>query len=193
MNQAFPLHFELLTPENAPEASRPVLAQVKAAWGFAPNLIRLFANSPATLQGIWGILGAFDQSSFSPAERQAVLLAASIENDCHYCTAAHTTMGARAGLSKDQLDAIRDDATVADAKLEALRRFTKILVNKRGYATEAEVNAFLGAGYTPEQVLEVVLGIAAKTLTNYTNHLVGTPLDDAFKANAFTPRERVSA
>ena len=97
-------------------------------------------------------------------------------------------MGARAGLTKDQLDAIRGDQAVANEKLEALRRFTKTLVAKRGYATESEVKAFLDAGYKPEQVLEVVLGIAAKTLTNYSNHLVGTPLDDAFKANAFTPR-----
>jgi uncharacterized peroxidase-related enzyme len=193
MSHAFPLHFDLPTAETAPEASRPLLAEVKATWGFAPNLIRLFANSPATLQGIWGILGAFDKSSFTPAERQAVLLAASIENDCHYCTAAHTTMGARAGLTKDQLDAIRAEQAVADPKLEALRHFTKLLVANRGYATESEVNAFLAAGYKPEQVLEVVLGIAAKTLTNYTNHLTGTPLDDAFKANAFTPRERASA
>lgn len=190
---AFPIHFDLPTADTAPEASRPVLAQVQKAWGFTPNLIRLFSNSPAALRGVWGILGAFEQASLSPAERQTVLLAASIENDCHYCTAAHTTMGAGAGLTRPQLDAIREQRTVDDRKLEALRVFTRSLVAQRGYASEAEVQAFLAAGFLPEQVLEVVLGIAAKTLTNYTNHLAGTPLDEAFKANAYTPKGQHAA
>lgn len=185
---AFPIHFDLPTQDTAPEASKPLLAAVKGAWGFTPNLIRLFANSPAALKGVWGVLGAFDETAFTPAERQVVLLTASIANDCHYCTAAHTTMGQGAGLTKAQLDAIRDDQPLADAKLEALRRFTKLLVVQRGYASEGEVKAFLAAGFEQEQVLEVVLGIAAKTLTNYTNHLAGTPLDEAFKANAYTPK-----
>lgn len=189
---AFPLQFSLPTMETAPEASRPLLADVEKSWGFVPNLVRVFANSPATLQGIWSLLGAMENTSFSPAERQIVLLSASVENDCHYCTAAHTTMGAGTGLSKEQLDAVRGDRSIADARLEALRHFTKLLVAQRGYANQSEVKAFLDAGYRKEQVLEVVLGIAAKTLTNYTNHLAGTPLDEAFKANAFSPRSKAT-
>lgn len=182
------LNFPLPTPDTAPAAARPILDQVQKAWGFTPNLIRLFSNSPAALQGIWGVLGAFEQTRFSPAERQVVLLSASIENDCHYCAAAHTTMGQGAGLSRDQLDAIRNQSSLDDARLEALRRFTTAVVARRGFVESSEVEAFLGAGFAPEQVLEVVLGVAAKTLTNYVNHLAETPLDDAFKANAYAPR-----
>ncbi len=190
MTTVFPLHFNLPTQDTAPEASKPLLAAVKGAWGFTPNLIRLFSNSPAALKGVWALLGAFEETTLTPAERQVVLLTASIANDCHYCTAAHTTMGLGAGLTKPQLDAIRDDRPIDDARLEALRRFTRLLVQQRGYASEGEIQAFLVAGFEKTQVLEVVLGIAAKTLTNYTNHLAGTPLDDAFKANAYTPKAK---
>ncbi|WP_293370656.1 carboxymuconolactone decarboxylase family protein [Nevskia sp.] len=187
------LHFPLPTAESAPEASRATLAAVEKAWGFAPNLMRTFANSPAVVQGAWGLLNAFEQSSFSPAERQLVMIAASVENACGYCAAGHSLMGRGAGLSETQVAALRAGEPLNNARLEALRSFTVTVVAKRGYASDEDLQRFLAHGYTPTQVLEVVLGVAAKTLTNYVDHIASVPLDDAFKTAAWSPADRKAA
>lgn len=178
---------------NAPEASKANLAAVTRAWGFAPNLIRTFANSPAVLEGAWGLLTAYGKTGFSPAEQQLLALAVSVENECSYCSAAHTLMGKGAGLDAATLDAARAGQPVPDAKREALRRFAVAVVSHRGAVPEAELNAFFAAGYSKEAALEVVLGVATKTLMNYTDRLVHTPLDDAFKAVAWQPSMKKAA
>ena len=85
--------------------------------------------------------------------------------------------------------AVRDERPIPDARLEALRRFAETVVDKRGWATEDDVQAFLAAGFGRQQVLEVILGVAFKTISNYANHLVDTPLDDAFAGQAWTTQK----
>jgi alkylhydroperoxidase family enzyme len=115
-----------------------------------------------------------------------VLLAASRENGCRYCVAVHSTVGDMQTDPSYVIGAIRDEAPINDPKLEALRQLTRALVRGRGHA-EAEIARFVEAGYEPSQVLEVVNGVALATLSNYTNHLVETPLDEAFAERAWTP------
>lgn len=182
-----------VTDSSAPEASRNTLNAVKSAWGFAPNLIRTFANSPAVIEGAWALLTAFGKTRFSPAEQQLISLTVSVENECRYCAAAHTLMGKGAGLSVQTLAAARGARPLEDAKHEALRRFTVAVVQHRGAVPQPEVDAFLAAGYDREAMLEVVLGVATKTLMNYTDRLVQVPLDDAFKATAWQPELKQAA
>lgn len=178
--------FDIHTPETAPEASRPILEGAQKALGFVPNLYGTFAGAPALLQAYTQVGQLFDQTSFTPTERQVVLLATSFVNGCDYCMAAHSTIAAMQKLPADVVQALRDGEPIADPKLEALRRFTVQLVEKRGWADDADVDAFLAAGYTKEQVLEVVLGVGMKTLSNFTNHLGATPLDAAFQPQAWS-------
>jgi alkylhydroperoxidase family enzyme len=77
-------------------------------------------------------------------------------------------------------EAIRDGQRVPDARLAALHDFTRTMVAKRGLPGTADVNAFLVAGYSERQILEIVLAIAVKTLSNYANHLFHTPVDGVF-------------
>jgi len=51
------------------------------------------------------------------------------------------------------------------------------------------IAAFQEAGYDAQQVLEVVLGVGMKTLSNYTNHIAGTELDAAFQHRAWRASE----
>lgn len=182
-----------VTDTTAPESSRATLAAVQKAWGFSPNLMRTFANRPAVLEGAWSLLTAFGKTRFTPAEQQLISLTVSVENECRYCAAAHTLMGKGAGLSPDTLDATRRAQPVSDVRLEALRRFTVSVVRHRGAVPAAEVEAFLAAGYDREAVLEVVLGVATKTLMNYTDRLVEVPLDDAFRGTAWQPSLKAQA
>ena len=83
--------------------------------------------------------------------------------------------------------AIRNDEPIADSRLEALRKFTTAVVDTRGWVSDADIDAFLAAGFSKAQILDVILGISFKTLSNYTNHIADTPLDDAFAAEAWAP------
>lgn len=181
------LSFPVQHQDTAPQASRATLLAVEKAWGFAPNLIRTFANSPAVLEGAWALLTAFSKTSFTPAEQQLIALAISVENECSYCAAAHSLMGKGAGLSDATLAAARAGKEVGEPRHEALRRFATVVTATRGNPDSKDVEAFLAAGYDQTAILEVILGIATKTLMNYTDHIANVPLDDAFKATAWQP------
>ncbi len=187
------LSYPIQTNETAPEASRATLAAVEKAWGFAPNLIRTFANSPAVLDGAWALLTAFGKTRFTAAEQQLISLAISVENDCGYCAAAHSLMGKGAGLSASELDAARAGQPLLTPRHEALRRFATVVTATRGNPGAEEINAFLAAGFDPTAILEVILGVATKTLMNYTDHIAHVTLDDAFKATAWKAELKAAA
>lgn len=153
-------------------------------FGFVPNLIRELAAAPAAIKAYVTLNGLLDETSLSPVERQLVLATASAENGCMYCVAAHTAGLKMAGFAADQIEAARERRSLADRKLEALRIFTATVVNKRGWIDDADLDAFLQAGYTREQVLEVLVGVTTKTLSNYANHIAQTPLDKELQAFA---------
>ncbi len=179
--------FSVHNQETAPEASRSSLAAAQGKFGFVPNLIGMLAESPAAAAGYLGIGEAFDTTSFSPAERQVVLLSVSYENQCDYCMAAHSVVAGMSRVPADVVEALRAGTTLPDARLDALSRFTRAVTSARGRLAEGQVEAFLSAGFTRAQVLEVVLGVAMKTLSNYANHMAQTPLDGAFASARWTP------
>ena len=180
------MNYTVHTPETAPEAARETLAGAKKAYGFLPNLLAVMAEAPALVKAYVTLSRIFEETSLTPSERQTVLLTVSYENDCDYCVAAHSVIAGMQKVPEETVQAIRDGQPIADRKLEAIRRFTAAVVNTRGWPTDADTRAFLGAGYTQSQVLEVVLGVGIKTLSNYTNHIAGTPLDVAFAKAAWS-------
>ena len=177
-------HFPLHTKDSAPEDSKGVLVAMHNKFGFDLNLFAKLATSSKALKAYTGVNEIFARSSFSPLEQQVILLAVSNYNGCNYCVAAHTTGALMNGLEEDVIRAAASGSVIENEKLEALRAFTHKMVDKRGWLEEGELDAFLAAGYTPQNALEVVTGIAMKTLSNYANHLMETPLDEPFKANA---------
>jgi uncharacterized peroxidase-related enzyme len=168
----------ILTLEDAPQAVRGALEAVRAKYGFLPNLIAGLANAPAAMEGYLTLAGIFAKSSLTPAEQQIVALSVSVENVCQYCVSAHSLL-ASAVLDQASIRALRESTPLPDPKHEALARFTRAIVAKRGWAQE-ELVAFEQAGYQRQQALEVVLGVSFKTLSNYANHLLDTPVDLAF-------------
>ena len=174
------MNYTIHNLNTAPEAAKEILAGAKKAYGFVPNLLGTMAEAPALVKAYTTLSRIFEETSFSAAERQVVLLTVSYENGCGYCVAAHSVIAAMQKVLDDVVGAIREGEPIADPRLEALRRFTAAVVTSRGWPTEGDTKAFLAAGYGKRQVLEVVLGIGLKTLSNYTNHIAETPLDGAF-------------
>ncbi|MGD9902763.1 MAG: carboxymuconolactone decarboxylase family protein [Vicinamibacterales bacterium] len=181
----FPVH----TISTAAPAAQETLTGAEKAFGFVPNLLGTMAEAPALLKGYLALSRLFDESSLTPTERQLVLLTVSYENGCAYCMAAHTVIAGMQKVPATVLEALRAGQPLTDARLEALRQFTTAVVASRGWPGEGALATFTAAGYGAQQVLEVVLGVGIKTMSNYTNHLAGTPLDTAFGGAAW---ERVA-
>jgi uncharacterized peroxidase-related enzyme len=182
--------FEIHTIETAPENSKELLEGAQKQLGFIPNLYGIMAEAPAALKAYNGLSQNFDTSSFNTTEKQIVLLATSYVNKCHYCMAVHSTVAQMQKLDGNIIEALRTGEAIADSKLEALRNFTQSVVEKRGWIEEQDVEAFINAGYSKAQLLEIIVGVAQKTLSNYINHVVQTPLDEAFQPNKW---EKVKA
>ena len=178
-------HFKLHTIETAPEGSKKLLGEVKNQMEFIPNLYAVMAESPQVIKAYAEMGKIFGQTSFSQVEKNLIWLAVSHTNSCHYCTAIHSMVAKMYGVSENIIEALRTNMPISDLKLQALREFTVNMVDKRGWATEQEVNDFLSAGYTRAQILELTVGIAQKTISNYVNHVAGTPLDEAVKPFAW--------
>lgn len=177
------------TIDTAPAASREGLEGARRAFGFVPNLLGVLAASPAALGAYLSVSEAFSASAFTEIERQVVLLSVSAEHECQYCMAAHSAVATSAKMPRDVLDALRSGEPIPDARLEALRRTTRTLVTSRGRLRDDELAAFLAAGFTTAQLLDVIAGIAQKTISNYTNHIAETPLDRPFETFAWTPTD----
>lgn len=172
----FPVH----TLATAPAAARPSLQAAQEKFGFVPNLIGILSEAPPAAAAYLALSQHFEATSLSPVERQVVLLSVSFDNRCDYCMAAHTVVAEMSGVPEGVIEALRTGAEVPDRRLGALAAFTRSLVRRRAEVEPEEVDRFLAAGFTRAQVLEVVLGVAMKTLSNYSNHLARTPLDAAF-------------
>jgi len=181
------------TLNSAPTAAKPLMEGAQKKFGMVPNLLGVLANAPAVLEGYLTLSGIFDKTSFRPLERQVVLMTSNFTNNCDYCMAAHTTIADMQNLDRSVIDAIRDDTPIADDKLEALRLLTADVVASRGYPKAATIEAFISAGYKPEQVLEIIMGVALKVMSNYTNHVAETPVDAAFSANSWRKKGKSAA
>ncbi len=161
---------------------KEVLDDALAAVGFIPNMYQNMVNKPAVLDTyLYGYKLFREEGDFTPPEQEVVFLAISHENECEYCVTAHSMLAAKkSGVSDVVLRAARNGETLPDAKLAALDAFTRLMVQTRGNPERAGIDAFLGAGYGEQHILSIVLAIAVKTLSNYSNHLFNTEVDEVF-------------
>lgn len=183
--------------DTAPTGSQAKLAEVAKAWGFVPKLHGHLAESPLALTAydtLFGLVAA--HSTLSPIEQQVAYLAINVMHQCEYCTAGHTYLSRSVNMDEAAIAALRNEAPIPDAKLQALRVFTEAVVRERGFVSDAATAAFVAAGFTKAQVLEVVTIAATKTLSNYTNHLTKTP-KEAFMSDPalawVAPRNRAKS
>ncbi len=173
--------FTLHTEDTAPEASKPLLAAVQKKFGMIPGLSAVMAEAPGLLEAYGAVSELFVNSSLEKDEITVVWQTINVENACHYCVPAHTAIAKGMGVSDDISDALRNETPLPNARLEALRTFTQSVIRDRGNVDDDKVQAFLDAGFSQRQILEVILGVAHKTMSNYTNHLANTPVDAPFE------------
>lgn len=177
--------FTIHDENTAPAEVAPALAKARKALGFIPNLYGIMAESPQAFTAYQALSEQFRATSLPKGGQDVVWLTVSRHNSCHYCMAVHSTTALRSGMDTETVTALREGKPLADQRLEAVRRFTHAVAAERGNVAEEEVEQFLAAGFTQRQILDIMVGVAMKTLSNYINHLAHTPLDDAFAAQAW--------
>lgn len=176
------------TPATAEPQAAQCLKEAQARLGFLPNMYANMANSPGVLETY---LGGYDRfrsdSGFSPSEQEVVFLTISRFNGCTYCMAAHSMIGEKMSkVPSDVLKALRAGTPLPDLRLQALSEFTRVMLTSAGKPTPRDLQQFLSAGFPERGVLEIILAIAVKTLSNYSNHVFHTQTDPAFASYAWT-------
>ncbi|MDO7173945.1 carboxymuconolactone decarboxylase family protein [Mariniflexile sp. AS56] len=171
--------------ESAPEASKPLLEKSQKAYGMIPGLHGVLAGAPGALDAYQIIHELFVNSSFNEEELTVVWQSINVEHACHYCVPAHTGIAKMMKVDEAITAALRNETPLENPKLEALRTMTLTIVRNRGNVTAQDLEAFYAAGYEERQVLEIILGVSQKVISNYTNHIANTPVDAAFKSFAW--------
>jgi AhpD family alkylhydroperoxidase len=178
----FPVH----TIDTAPEASKPALRDLEAAFGMIPNIAGAMATSPVLVNSLVGLFGRVHGGSFTEAQIQALLLTNAVTNGCDWAVAFHTALALKQGLDPAEVGAMRAGRSPRDAKLGALSTFARALIEKRGRVDDRELERFLAAGFGKDHLLEVIAVVAASTITNYTGSVTKPPLEAPFQAHAWT-------
>lgn len=182
------LPFAYLDQNTAPAESLPLIERSIKTYTFLPKLHAVMAAAPAAYQAYLDTFDLFEnKTTLTPLEQQVVFQTANYENACHYCLPGHTYIMKAAGMPEDVIEALRAGTPIADGRLEALRIYARRLVQQRGHLSSQELQEFLNTGFTSRQAIEVLVGLAAKLLSNFTNALAHTDLDGPVKPYAWAP------
>ncbi|WP_206952448.1 carboxymuconolactone decarboxylase family protein [Trinickia acidisoli] len=177
----YPIH----TIESAPTQSKAVLQQLQLTFGMIPNIAAKMASSPVLINGFIGLFEQAHASSLTEPQIQTLLLTNAVTNASVWPAAFHTALALNAGVHSADVDAIRAGRLPNDAELAALSLLARTLIEKRGRLAESDQKRFLDAGFSAEQVLEVIAVVAASAITNYTSSVTQPPLEAQFEEFAW--------
>ena len=165
-----------ISAAHAQGKAKELLEGAKKAMGKEINIFAAMANAPAALEGLLGLVGALGKGKLTPALREQLALATAGENACDYCASAHTYLAAHAGIAKEE-SAANLQGKSSDKKTQAALNFTNQLIERRGAVSEADLQAVRAAGFSDEEVIEIVAHVALNTFTNYFNEVFKTDID----------------
>lgn len=177
--------FKIHNLETAPETSKALLEQSLKSNGMIPGLHGVLAESPELFEAYQTLHKLFTQSSFNAEELTVVWQSINVEHECHYCVPAHTGIAHMMKVDAALTEALRNGEPLTTEKLQVLQDTTLEIVRERGHLSEAQKEKFFAVGYGNRQLLEIVLGLSQKVISNYTNHLAETPVDKAFEKFAW--------
>lgn len=166
----------LIDPADATGQTAERLTQIKAAFGVVPNMFKAVAHSPAALASLWGAFGALGGGRLGAKLGEQVAVAVADRNNCHYCLAAHTGLGRKAGASAQEM-ADAQAGRSSDPRTAAALAFAIALVDKRAGVEAAEVEALREAGFDDGEIVELIAHVALNLFTNYVNVALDVPVD----------------
>lgn len=181
--------FPILTPSTASPSARSALQNLETQIGMVPNVFAVLASSPEALASFVALNQQLSRSSLTPLEREYIQTVVSVRNRCGYCVAGHSAFAAMQKLPMTVMDEARNELPSSDPSLEALRSFVLNVLDGHGKIDAATLAAVMRAGYSPAQLLDVVLAIVTKYFSNLTSLMTGIELDDAFQPFAWEARD----
>ena len=185
--------FEVQTIDRAPEGSRAPLEKLQQAFGMVPNVAGIIANSPVLANVFVPLFEGVHSGTFTEAEIQTLLLTNAVTNSCAWAVAFHSYLALKAGLTPADVQAIRERRAPREPRYAALSAYARSLIEQRGHVGDAAVEAFLAAGFKPDQALEALAVSAASTITNYALNIAEPPLESMFQAHAWRPEIAIAA
>ena len=166
----------LIDPEQAEGKQKELLDNVQKRLGMTPNLVRVFANSPAVLQGYLGLNEALTKGALGAKVSEQIALAVAQTNGCEYCQAAHSAVGKMLGLNRDEILDARQ-GTSSDSRVDAALQFANSVVEKRGWVSDEDLENIRSAGYNDGEIAEITAHVVLNIFRNYFNHIAETPID----------------
>lgn len=182
--------FIIHTIESAPAKSRAILEKSKNQVGYVPNLHGILAEAPGLLEAYRTINNLFISSSFNKDELTVVWQTINVAHECHYCVPAHTAIAKMMKVDDAITEALRNGTIMPSEKLQALHEMTLSITKNRGSVSQKEIDAFYEAGYNQRHLLEIILGLSQKVISNYTNRIAETPLDKGFEKYAWNKQSQ---
>lgn len=167
--------FTIPTKAEVSETNQSLFDNLQKGLGFVPNLYAYFAKSETALGDYLALQNR--KSSLRAKEREVINLVTSQINGCRYCQSAHTVIGKMNGFTDEQILEIRKGTASFDSKLDALAKFTASVVTNRGKATEESKNNFFAAGYTEANLIDVIIVVGDKIISNYIHNLTEFEID----------------
>ncbi|AMO93020.1 carboxymuconolactone decarboxylase family protein [Collimonas fungivorans] len=162
-----------------------MLQQLQQAFGLIPNIAATMAASPVLINGFIGLFERVHASSLTEPQIQTLLLTNAVTNASEWPVAFHTALALKQGVRPADVDAIRRGGLPGDVRLAALSTLARTLIEKRGRLAESDQGRFLEAGFSSEQILEVIAVVAASAITNYTGSVTRPALETPFKEFAW--------
>ncbi|WP_394747528.1 carboxymuconolactone decarboxylase family protein [Spongiimicrobium salis] len=167
--------FNVPTREEVSPTNQAIFDQLQNTVGFVPNLFATYAYSDNALKNYMEFSNA--KTSLKAKEKEVVNLAVSQVNDCQYCLSAHTAVGKMSGFTDGQILEIRSGKLSFDNKLDALARLAKNITESRGKTDDSVINNFFEAGWTKENLIDVISLVGDKTISNYIHNTTKIPID----------------
>lgn len=167
--------FNVPTKEEVNATNQGIFDTLQNSLGFVPNLFATYAHSETALENYLSFANA--KTSLSAKEKEVVNLAVSQVNDCIYCLSAHTAIGKMNGFTDEQILELRAGQAPFDTKLDALAKLAKNVTENRGKANQEIVDNFLNAGYTKGNLIDTIVLVGDKTISNYVHSTTQVPVD----------------
>lgn len=167
--------FEIPTRNEVSENNQQIFDQLNSKLGFVPNLYAYYAKNETALGDYLTLQNR--KSTLKAKEREVINLVTSEINGCRYCQSAHTAIGKLNGFTADQILEIRGGSASFDSKLNALAQFTETVVENRGKVSDEAKESFFNAGYTEANMIDVVMVIGDKIISNYVHNLTDFAID----------------
>ncbi len=168
-------NFNVPKREEVSSDNQAIFDNLEKAVGFVPNLFATYAYSENALGNYLTFANA--KTSLNAKQKEVVNLAVSQVNNCLYCLSAHTAIGKMNGFNDEQILELRSGRASFDTKLDALARLAKNITENRGATDSAVLENFFEAGWTKENLIDTIVLVGDKTISNYINNTTEIPVD----------------